>query len=192
MDDTKRRALFEKATDVSMTRPRADPDRAAPDRLGCQEGNGHHPGPRRPGDACLRDQAEELIVFHAVGRGNPADCFLVEVFQPARVTMIGFFIQRILQALLVIIAMSVIVFVGVYAIGNPIDVMIDPASDQALRDTLIQRYGFDRPLIEQYFIFMGNMLRGDLGESFHLSASCHGPDLLRDCRRRSSSRSARC
>ncbi|MDF2812443.1 MAG: hypothetical protein K0S56_3474, partial [Microvirga sp.] len=30
--------------------------------------------------------------------------------------MIGFFIQRILQALLVIIAMSVIVFVGVYAI----------------------------------------------------------------------------
>lgn len=80
--------------------------------------------------------------------------------------MIGFFIQRILQALLVIIAMSVIVFVGVYAIGNPIDVMIDPASDQALREALIQRYGFDRPLIEQYFIFMGNMLRGDLGESF--------------------------
>ena len=80
--------------------------------------------------------------------------------------MLGFFIQRILQAVLVIIAMSVIVFVGVYAIGNPIDVMIDPASDQALRNTLIQRYGFDRPLIEQYFIFMGNMLRGDLGESF--------------------------
>ena len=80
--------------------------------------------------------------------------------------MIGFFIQRILQALLVIIAMSVIVFVGVYAIGNPIDVMIDPASDQALREALIQRYGFDRPLIEQYLIFMGNMLRGDLGEAF--------------------------
>ena len=80
--------------------------------------------------------------------------------------MIGFFIQRILQAVLVIIAMSVIVFVGVYAIGNPIDVMIDPASDQALRAALIQRYGFDKSLIEQYFIFMGNMLRGDLGESF--------------------------
>ncbi|WP_210492672.1 ABC transporter permease [Microvirga antarctica] len=80
--------------------------------------------------------------------------------------MIGFFIQRILQAILVIVAMSVIVFVGVYAIGNPIDVMIDPASDQALRAALIQRYGFDKSLVEQYFIFMGNMLRGDLGESF--------------------------
>jgi peptide/nickel transport system permease protein len=80
--------------------------------------------------------------------------------------MIGFFIQRVLQALMVIIAMSIIVFLGVYAIGNPIDVMIDPASDQALREALIHRYGLDRSLIEQYFVFMSNMLHGDLGESF--------------------------
>jgi peptide/nickel transport system permease protein len=80
--------------------------------------------------------------------------------------MIGFLIQRILQALMVVIAMSIIVFLGVYAIGNPIDVMIDPGSDQALREALIQRYGLDRPLFEQYFVFMNNMLHGDLGESF--------------------------
>ncbi len=80
--------------------------------------------------------------------------------------MFGFFLQRLLQAVVVVLAMSVIVFVGVYAIGNPIDVMIDPASDQALRTALIQRYGFDRPLFEQYFIFMGNVLQGDLGQSF--------------------------
>jgi peptide/nickel transport system permease protein len=80
--------------------------------------------------------------------------------------MIGFLIQRVLQALVVVIAMSIIVFLGVYAIGNPIDVMIDPASDQALREALIQRYGLDRPLYEQYFVFMNNMLHGDLGESF--------------------------
>jgi peptide/nickel transport system permease protein len=86
--------------------------------------------------------------------------------------MIGFLIQRILQALMVVIAMSIIVFLGVYAIGNPIDVMIDPASDQALREALIQRYGFDRPLIEQYFIFMSNMLHGDLGESFIYRCPC--------------------
>lgn len=80
--------------------------------------------------------------------------------------MFGFFLQRLLQAIAVVAVMSVIVFVGVYAIGNPIDVMIDPASDQALREALIKRYGFDRPLFEQYFIFMGNLLHGDLGESF--------------------------
>jgi len=50
--------------------------------------------------------------------------------------MIGFLIQHILQALMVIVAVSIIVFLGVYAIGNPIDVMIDPASDQALREAL--------------------------------------------------------
>ena len=80
--------------------------------------------------------------------------------------MIGFLIQRVLQALMVVIAMSIIVFIGVYAIGNPIDVMIDPASDQALREALIRRYGLDRSLVEQYFVFMSNMLHGDLGESF--------------------------
>ena len=80
--------------------------------------------------------------------------------------MTGFLIQRVLQALMVVVAMSMIVFLGVYAIGNPIDVMIDPASDQALRDALIHRYGLDRPLVEQYLVFMNNMLHGDFGQSF--------------------------
>ena len=80
--------------------------------------------------------------------------------------MIVFVIRRLLQSVAVLLVMSLLVFVGVYAIGNPIDVMIDPASDQALRTALIKRYGFDRPLFEQYFIFMGNLLKGDLGESF--------------------------
>lgn len=80
--------------------------------------------------------------------------------------MIGFFIQRVLQALMVVIAMSVIVFLGVHAIGNPIDVMIDPGADQAMREALIHHYGLDRPLYEQYFVFMGNLLHGDFGQSF--------------------------
>jgi len=80
--------------------------------------------------------------------------------------MLGFFIQRIFQAVVVVIVMSVLVFVGVYAIGNPIDVMIDPAATQEIRENLIAQYGFDRPLYEQYFIFIGNVLSGDFGESF--------------------------
>jgi peptide/nickel transport system permease protein len=79
--------------------------------------------------------------------------------------MLGFFIQRVLQAAAVIVAMSILVFVGVYAIGNPIDVLIDPAADQALRAALIQRYGLDQPLVIQYGHFVLNILRGDFGES---------------------------
>jgi peptide/nickel transport system permease protein len=38
--------------------------------------------------------------------------------------MLGFIIQRFIQAVLVMAVMSVIVFFGVYAIGNPIDIHV--------------------------------------------------------------------
>lgn len=80
--------------------------------------------------------------------------------------MLGFIIQRFLQAVLVMAVMSVIVFCGVYAIGNPIDIVIPPEATQDIREEAIRRLGLDRPLYEQYFIFMSNLLQGDLGRSF--------------------------
>lgn len=80
--------------------------------------------------------------------------------------MLGFVIQRMLQAVLVMSVMSVIVFCGIYAIGNPVDIVIPPEATQELRDATIQRLGLDRPLYEQYFIFVTNLLQGDLGRSF--------------------------
>lgn len=80
--------------------------------------------------------------------------------------MLGFILQRVLQSAIVIAAMSVLVFVGVYAIGNPIDILIDPAADQNTRARLIAQYGFDLPLHEQYFRFVANLAQGDLGQSF--------------------------
>lgn len=79
--------------------------------------------------------------------------------------MIAFILQRLMQSVLVVFAMSVIVFVGVYAIGNPIDVLIDPGATQAIRDALIERYGLDQPLWQQYFTFVTNVAQGDLGRS---------------------------
>jgi peptide/nickel transport system permease protein len=80
--------------------------------------------------------------------------------------MLGFVIQRLLQAVLVMIVMSILVFIGVYAIGNPIDVMLSPDADQRIRAETIARYGLDRPLWEQYFVFAGRLLSGDFGRSF--------------------------
>jgi peptide/nickel transport system permease protein len=80
--------------------------------------------------------------------------------------MLGFVIQRFLQAVTVMAVMSVIVFVGVYAIGNPIDVLIPPDAPQDIRARTIARFGLDRPLWEQYFIFIRNALSGDFGRSF--------------------------
>lgn len=80
--------------------------------------------------------------------------------------MLGFLIQRLMQAVLVMIAMSVIVFVGIHAIGNPVDIVIPPEATQEIRDEVIRRLGLDLPLWEQYFIFIRNALQGDLGRSF--------------------------
>jgi len=79
--------------------------------------------------------------------------------------MLTYIAKRLAQALVVIFAMSVLVFVGVFAIGNPIDVMIDPAATEAMRAALIRRYGLDLPLWQQYLTFLHNVARGDLGTS---------------------------
>jgi peptide/nickel transport system permease protein len=77
-----------------------------------------------------------------------------------------FIIRRSLQSVVVLLAMSVIVFVGVYAIGNPIDILINPQADQIDRERAIAALGLDRPLWEQYLVFLRGALGGDLGRSF--------------------------
>ena len=64
--------------------------------------------------------------------------------------MLVFIIRRSLQALLVLFVMSMLVFVGVYAIGNPIDILINPQADQIERERAIAALGLDKPLWAQY------------------------------------------
>ncbi len=80
--------------------------------------------------------------------------------------MLGFIIQRLMQACAVMLVMSALVFIGVYAIGNPIDVLISPDADQHTRAEVIARFGLDRPLWEQYLGFLNRLLHGDMGKSF--------------------------
>ncbi len=83
--------------------------------------------------------------------------------------MLVFIIRRLLQSLVVLLVMSLLVFVGVYAIGNPIDMLISPDADQMDRIRTIAAFGLDKPLWEQYFIFVKNALSGDMGNSFAFS-----------------------
>ncbi|MCA0276021.1 MAG: ABC transporter permease [Proteobacteria bacterium] len=80
--------------------------------------------------------------------------------------MTVFIIRRVVQSLLVLLATSVLVFIGIYAIGNPIDIMIPADASAAERDAAIQALGLDRPLIVQYWSFLVDALHGDLGRSF--------------------------
>ena len=80
--------------------------------------------------------------------------------------MLAFVIQRLLQAVVVMLVISALVFVGVYAVGNPIDVMISPDATQQIREQAIRAYGFDQPLWQQYFTFLKRLAVGDFGRSF--------------------------
>ncbi len=80
--------------------------------------------------------------------------------------MLIYLIRRLAQALLVIAVMATLVFFAVYAIGNPVDVLASPQADQIELEAITQRLGLDRPIYEQFAIFIGNALRGDLGNSF--------------------------
>lgn len=80
--------------------------------------------------------------------------------------MIGFVTQRLWQAVIVIIAMSILVFGGVFAIGNPIDVLISPEATPDIRAAVISQYGLDQPLWQQYLTFVARLLHGDFGRSF--------------------------
>lgn len=80
--------------------------------------------------------------------------------------MLAYIIRRSLQAVLVLVVMSVLVFVGVYAIGNPVDILINPQADQLDRERAIATLGLDQPLWTQYGKFVAGALHADLGKSF--------------------------
>jgi len=71
-----------------------------------------------------------------------------------------------MQALLVLAVMSLLVFVGVYQIGDPIEILISPDANQIEREEARARLGLDKPMWEQYGIFLMNAASGDMGRSF--------------------------
>jgi len=62
--------------------------------------------------------------------------------------------------------MSLLVFVGVNVVGDPVDMLINPEADQAEIDRVIRHFGLDKPIHMQYWHFLTNALQGDLGKSF--------------------------
>ncbi len=80
--------------------------------------------------------------------------------------MLAYLIRRVGQALLVIAAMATIVFVSIYAVGNPVDILANPNADAKEMAEISARLGLDKPLWEQFGLFVWNALHGDLGRSF--------------------------
>lgn len=80
--------------------------------------------------------------------------------------MVLFTLRRLIQSLFVLLAVSVVVFFAVYAVGDPIELLVSPEATAEARAATIARLGLDQPIWDQYFTFLWNALHGDLGNSF--------------------------
>ncbi len=87
--------------------------------------------------------------------------------------MVTTIVGRLSQAALLLLVMSVIGFVGIHSVGNPVYniVNIETATAADIRNATIA-LGLDQPLWRQYLLFMGNVVTGNFGTSYiyHLPA----------------------
>jgi peptide/nickel transport system permease protein len=80
--------------------------------------------------------------------------------------MLSLILKRLSQSVAVLLVMSAIVFSGIYAIGNPIELYVRSDADQFERERAVKALGLDKPFLEQYGVFLVNVAHGNLGNSF--------------------------
>lgn len=80
--------------------------------------------------------------------------------------MLLWIFRRIGQTILTLFAMSLLVFVGVWLVGNPVDMLLSSNATPAERAAVIKAFGLDQSVWMQYWHFLDRALHGDLGISW--------------------------
>ena len=84
--------------------------------------------------------------------------------------MIAYIIKRLLSAIPVLLGISVIVFIIMALIpGDPATAILGSFATPENVEKLNRDLGLDKPMIQRYFIWLGNRLQGDFGRSFSLN-----------------------
>jgi peptide/nickel transport system permease protein len=77
-----------------------------------------------------------------------------------------FVLRRVLQTLVVLFITSALVFGGLFLVGDPVEILVNPNADPEEKLRASVALGLDRPVLEQYWIFLKGAFTGDLGKSF--------------------------
>ena len=77
-----------------------------------------------------------------------------------------FIIRRLLQSIVVVLAMATIVFFGVFMVGDPTWMFVAPDALPEDIERTRRELGLDRPVWEQYVVFLYSAVQGELGTSF--------------------------
>src|SRR6185312_2655985 len=80
--------------------------------------------------------------------------------------MLVYIIRRLMQAAVVMVVMSIVVFAGIYLIGDPVAMMVSPDATELDRAAVRAALGLDQPIWRQYLTFVWAALHGDFGKSF--------------------------
>ncbi|MCR9151309.1 MAG: ABC transporter permease [Rhodobacteraceae bacterium] len=84
--------------------------------------------------------------------------------------MAGYIFKRLVSAIPVLLGISVIVFLIMAMIpGDPATAILGSYATPENVEKLNRDLGLDKPLVQRYFIWLGNMLQGDFGRSFSLN-----------------------
>jgi len=80
--------------------------------------------------------------------------------------MILFILKRLLQTLPILFGVSLLTFLLIHLMpGSIVDVMVPPAASPDIVADITRLYGLDRPLAEQYFLWLYQILQGNFGVS---------------------------
>jgi peptide/nickel transport system permease protein len=83
--------------------------------------------------------------------------------------MISYVIRRLMQLVIVLIGVTIITFIIMFAVpGDPAQMLAGKAATPQHIEQIRKNLGLDRPVYVQYYRFVGRLLRGDLGESYRL------------------------
>ncbi|MFA5521175.1 MAG: ABC transporter permease [Castellaniella sp.] len=91
--------------------------------------------------------------------------------------MLQFILRRLALAILVGLTVSVIAFLLLRLSGDPAIAIAGEGAREADIELIRITYGFDRPLPIQYFDWLGQILRGDFGDSIYFRSPA-GPLIL--------------
>lgn len=83
--------------------------------------------------------------------------------------MARFILARFAQMIATLVIVAIIAFGLARMAGDPVPLLMPAQASQADLDFFRNQLGLDRPVYEQFIRFVGNMLRGDFGDSFRYS-----------------------
>jgi len=82
--------------------------------------------------------------------------------------MLAFIIRRLLQSVMVMLAVGFIAFSLFNFVGDPVSLMLPPEATQADREEVRKSLGLDKPFYVQFATFIGNAVQGNFGISLRL------------------------